>query len=98
MHSTLPFGAIALLGLLLMVTFGVWIAVSHAIYLANFGYQEIHPSRCRAPIAEIPPRTNHRDCPWSRIPARAFIRLRAYTGSPALREVPVLNELLPIST
>jgi uncharacterized membrane protein len=36
-------GAIVLLGHLLMVTFGVWIAVSHAIYVANFGYQEIQP-------------------------------------------------------
>src|SRR5260370_10207339 len=38
-----PFGAIVLLGHLLMVTFCIWIAVSHAIYVANFGYQEIQP-------------------------------------------------------
>ena len=47
MPSTLstrrPFGAIVLLGHLLIVTFCIWIAVSHAIYVANFGYQEIQP-------------------------------------------------------
>jgi uncharacterized membrane protein len=34
------FGAIVALGLVLMIIFGVWIAVAHAIYIANFGYQE----------------------------------------------------------
>jgi uncharacterized membrane protein len=34
------FRAIATLGLLLLVIFGVWIAVAHAIYVANFGYRE----------------------------------------------------------
>ena len=32
--------AIVILGLLLMVIFGVWISVAHAIYVANFGYRE----------------------------------------------------------
>jgi uncharacterized membrane protein len=32
------FGAIAALGCLLMVTFLVWVAIAHAIYVANFGY------------------------------------------------------------
>jgi len=31
-------GAIAALGLLLLIIFGVWLAVAHAIYIANFGY------------------------------------------------------------
>src|SRR5262249_35681756 len=37
--------AIAALGLLLLVTFAIWIAVAQAIYIANFGYQ---------PAASIP--------------------------------------------
>lgn len=32
-------GAIAALGLLLLVIFSVWVAVAQAIYIANFGYQ-----------------------------------------------------------
>jgi uncharacterized membrane protein len=32
-------GAIALLGVLLLVMFAIWIAVAQAIYVANFGYQ-----------------------------------------------------------
>jgi uncharacterized membrane protein len=31
-------GAIAALGLLLLVIFGIWVAVANAIYIANFGY------------------------------------------------------------
>ncbi len=38
-------GAIAALGLLLVVIFAIWIAVAQAIYIANFGYQ---------PAASIP--------------------------------------------
>lgn len=34
------FGSIAVLGLILVVIFGVWLAVAHAIYVANFGYRE----------------------------------------------------------
>jgi uncharacterized membrane protein len=34
------FGAIVTLGFLLMVIFSIWLAVAHAIYVANFGYQE----------------------------------------------------------
>jgi uncharacterized membrane protein len=33
-------GSIATLGLILVVIFGIWIAVAHAIYVANFGYRE----------------------------------------------------------
>jgi uncharacterized membrane protein len=33
-------GAIVTLGFLLMVIFSIWLAVAHAIYVANFGYQE----------------------------------------------------------
>ena len=36
-HSP-SFGPIVALGLLLLVIFGVWLAVAHAIYIANFGY------------------------------------------------------------
>jgi uncharacterized membrane protein len=32
--------SIILLGLVLVVIFGVWLAVAHAIYVANFGYRE----------------------------------------------------------
>lgn len=39
------FGAIVTLGLLLLVTFFVWLAVAQAIYVANFGYE---------PAASIP--------------------------------------------
>lgn len=35
------FGAIAALGVLLLVIFGVWLAVAQAIYVANFGYAPI---------------------------------------------------------
>jgi uncharacterized membrane protein len=35
------FGAIAALGILLLVIFGVWLAVAQAIYVANFGYAPI---------------------------------------------------------
>jgi uncharacterized membrane protein len=35
------FGAIAALGLLLMVIFLIWLAVADAIYVANFGYEPI---------------------------------------------------------
>jgi uncharacterized membrane protein len=38
-HSP-SFRAIVTLGVLLMVIFGIWLAVAHAIYIANFGYQE----------------------------------------------------------
>ncbi len=38
-HSP-SFGAIVTLGFLLMVIFSIWLAVAHAIYVANFGYQE----------------------------------------------------------
>src|SRR5437016_245073 len=38
-HSP-SFGAIVVLGLVLLVIFAIWIAVAHAIYVANFGYQE----------------------------------------------------------
>jgi uncharacterized membrane protein len=39
LHSpSLP--AIGALGLLLLVIFAVWLAVAHAIYIANFGYRE----------------------------------------------------------
>jgi len=34
------FGAIVALGILLMIVFGVWLAVAYAIYVADFGYQE----------------------------------------------------------
>lgn len=37
---TPSFGAILALGLLLLVIFSIWIAVAHAIYVANFGYRE----------------------------------------------------------
>jgi uncharacterized membrane protein len=39
------FGAVAILGLLLMVLFLVWVAVAQAVYVATFGY---------APAASIP--------------------------------------------
>ena len=35
------FGAILILGLLLSVIFIIWVAVARAIYVANFGYQEL---------------------------------------------------------
>ena len=38
-HSP-SFGAIVALGVLLMIVFGVWLAIAHAIYIANFGYHE----------------------------------------------------------
>jgi uncharacterized membrane protein len=38
-HSP-SFGSILALGLLLTVIFVVWLAVAHAIYIANFGYRE----------------------------------------------------------
>lgn len=38
-HSR-SFGAIVALGLVLLVIFGIWLAVAHAIYVANFGYRE----------------------------------------------------------
>jgi uncharacterized membrane protein len=38
-HSP-SFGAIVTLGLLLTIIFAVWLAVAHAIYIANFGYHE----------------------------------------------------------
>jgi uncharacterized membrane protein len=34
------FGAILSLGFVLLIIFAVWVAVAHAIYVANFGYQE----------------------------------------------------------
>ena len=37
LHSP-SIGAIAALGVLMLLIFGVWIAVAHAIYVANFGY------------------------------------------------------------
>ena len=38
-HSP-SFRAIVIVGLLLLAIFGVWLAVAHAIYVANFGYRE----------------------------------------------------------
>ena len=38
-HSR-SFGAIVALGLVLLIIFGIWLAVAHAIYIANFGYRE----------------------------------------------------------
>src|SRR6266700_4987287 len=38
--SAPSFGAMLTLGFLLMVIFSIWLAVAHAIYVANFGYQE----------------------------------------------------------
>jgi uncharacterized membrane protein len=38
-HSP-SFGSIVTLGLVLMIVFGVWLAVAHAIYIASFGYRE----------------------------------------------------------
>ena len=37
LHSP-SIGAIAALGVLMLLIFGIWIAVAHAIYVANFGY------------------------------------------------------------
>ena len=38
-HSP-SFRAIVIVGLLLLAIFGVWLAVAHGIYVANFGYRE----------------------------------------------------------